>query len=148
MLILWIHNHGGIFSFSAIFLNSVPFVWVCYVFISIHFQDVFNLFLNLTGPTFHSVESCSVSMSLWAFCCWWYLTLIHDCLIRYKEDLSFLYLLLFCVQVCGQFLRKFSEVQRRRYIRLCLGELFCKYLLAPFVLGHQLAPALLCLVFV
>ena len=34
---------------------------------------------------------------------------------------------LFCVHIYGQFWRKFSEVLDRRYILLCLGEMFYRY---------------------
>lgn len=46
----------------------------------------------------------------------------------------FLYLLsLLCVQVHNQFLRKFHQMLRRKYILLCLGEMFYKYLLGPLI---------------
>lgn len=39
----------------------------------------------------------------------------------------FLYLWRLCyVWVCGQFWKMFNEILRRRYIILCLGDIFCK----------------------
>lgn len=55
---------------------------------------------------------------------------------------------LLCVQVYGQFWRKFYDLLRRSYTLLCLDEMFRKYLLGPFGLQCQLAPAILYLVFV
>jgi hypothetical protein len=40
------------------------------------------------------------------------------------------------------------KLLKRRYILLCLGEIFCKYLLGPFGLCHHFTPAVPSLVFV
>lgn len=43
----------------------------------------------------------------------------------------------------GQFLRRFHDMLRRRYILLRLGKMFCNYLLDLFVLGYELSSAFL-----
>lgn len=54
--------------------------------------------------------------------------LIHDSLNECRELFRFCCICwyLLCVQVCGQFRRKFHWVLVRRYIILCLGGMFCK----------------------
>jgi hypothetical protein len=80
-----------------------------------------------------------------AFCCFWcwYSALIRCGLIECRVLYQFSCICwdLLCDWVCGQFWRKFWEVPRRRYICLCFGEMFCKYLLGPFGFSGPLAPA-------
>jgi hypothetical protein len=93
-----------------------PFGILC-----IHFHWILEslpfLSLFLPRPSYHLVESCSVSMSIWAFysfCCW-SATLVCGDLIDYMVfyQSSRISWGIYCVKLCGQFWRKFCEVQRR-----------------------------------
>ena len=68
-------------------------------------------------------------VSLLLFCCCSYPVSKHSFLIWYLKLFQFS-----CISwdllfdwVCGQFLRMFCKVLRRRYILLCLGEMIYKY---------------------
>lgn len=90
--------------------------------------------------------NCSITTNLWTshcFYCCCFSALIHGGQIgrRVLFQFSWTYWDLFCVPVLGQFQRKFYELLRRRFILLCLGKVFGKYLLEPFGLWPQLASA-------
>ena len=86
---------------------------------------------------FHSVESCSVSMRMWTFCCfssYWSPAIVRGELIEFHGMIStslyqlrlVLYLIIWSV------LEKFHVVLRRRHILLFWSEMFCRYLLKAF----------------
>ena len=68
----------------------------------------------------------------------WFLLLlkssfISQCSDKIREVISILYLLRFALwSSIWPVLEKVLEVLRRRYILLCLGEMFCRYLLGMF----------------
>ena len=111
------------------------------------------LILVLPWPSYRGVESCSVSTSMWDFCCFcccWSLALVHGDLIECVGlfQSSCICWSLFYVHLYGQFWRRFHEVMRTRHILFFWGEMFCRYLLNPFGSWLLLVSLWLCLVFV
>jgi hypothetical protein len=56
------------FSLSTAFITSHNLGYVMPSF-SLNSRKSLNSFLFILLPSYHCVESCSVSMSMWAFCC-------------------------------------------------------------------------------
>lgn len=95
----------------------------------------------LSWSTFHSVVRCSVSMSLYPPCyfCYLYPAFINGSHVGCSVFFAFSYISwdLLCV-LLFRLLRKYS---------LCLGHVFCRCVLGPFVLWGYLTLVFLCLFF-
>jgi hypothetical protein len=98
----------------------LPFIWVL--------GTLSFLSLFLPWQSYHWVESCSICMHIWAFCCFWSIILVLRDLIECKGSFqsSFICWGLFCVPLYSQFWGRLHEVLRRRYILLFCGEMLCR----------------------
>ena len=84
--------------------------------LNLHFHwipEITSLFLP--WPSHHWLDSCLVSMSMWAFCwfcCYWSPLLDHDDLKKFMglSQSSFICRSLFCVLLYGQFWRRLQEM--------------------------------------
>ena len=120
-------THGIVFNMSHNFEEYWAFIFM-------NSSKALFFYLLFPWPSDHWIESCSVSMTMWAFCCCWSpalmcgdliesIGLFQSCCICWGLLFDWLY---------GQFLRSINEVFRGRYILLCLDEKIFRYLLNTF----------------
>lgn len=116
----------------TIFIVTHKFEYVMCSFILL--WKVFNFCLD---PSSFSIELSSFHkfISFLFFCYWWYSVLTHGVQVGCRVLFQFYCIcwdLLF-VRLCGHIWRKFHKMLRRKYIVLCWGEMFCKYLSIWFI---------------
>jgi hypothetical protein len=130
------------FPLSTAFIVSQSFGYAVSSFSLISRKSLISLFLS--WPNYHWVESCLVSMSMWASwfccCCLVLVLLLESSLSSWWSDRIhgimsiFLYLLrLVLCPLYSQFWRRYNGLLRRLSILLFWGEMLCKYLLIHLV---------------
>ena len=116
------------FTLWTAFIMSLKFWFAVFLF-SFSSRKCFISSFCL-DPFFYSVGS-QVLLSFWGFyclCCW-----SPHWSERIQGVIStLLYLLRLCIWAHVQFFKKDPSGHRRRYIPLCLGEMFCTYMLSLF----------------
>ena len=124
------------FPLSTAFIVSLRFGYVVPSFSLNSKKILISFFISsLTQECFSSwLFSFHEFVGFWGWNCCLILTLLHGDPIRHWWLLQFFCICgsLLCYPVCGQFSRRFHELQRRRYILSFLGRIFYRYLLSPF----------------
>lgn len=122
------------FPLSSAFILSHKFQ--CFVpSFFIDFKKVFNLFFPWSSDYWLQLFSLHESIDFLLFLLFLKSSFNPQLAEKVQGIISiFFYLLPLATsnQVYGKFLRFFPEMLRRRYILLCLGEMFCRYQLGPF----------------